>query len=104
MLKCKVTCASAGGQDQEDGGPEERVPHTVHGSDHGGLLPVVLDAVRRRGHDGNVRTPQHHQPGGQRGAVAAGQEQHRHQPAHLHPHEQTGESASSTCTTALFTR
>lgn len=56
----------------------------------------MLDAVRRRGHDGDIRPAQHHQPGGKRGALPPRQKQHRHQPPHLHPHEQTGES------TALF--
>lgn len=54
----------------------------------------MLDAVRRGGHDGNIRPPKHHQSCGQRGALAAGQEQHRHQPSHLHSHEQTGEAAT----------
>lgn len=86
-----------GGEDQKDGRPEEGVSHPVHGPDHGRLLPAVLDALRRGGHDGDVRAARHHQPGGQRGALAAGQEQHRHQPAHIHPHEQTGEPEPAPC-------
>ncbi|XP_077462508.1 opsin-3-like isoform X4 [Stigmatopora argus] len=65
-----------------------RVPHPVHGRHHSGLLPRLLDAVRRRGHDGHIWSAGPHQPCGERGAVHPGQEQHRGQPGHLHPDEQ----------------
>ncbi|CAK6984539.1 opsin-3-like [Scomber scombrus] len=71
-----ASCFLSGGSCPAHGGAAQRVPHPVHGVHHGGLLPAVLDAVRSRSHDGNVRPAGPRQPGGQRGAVA---------PRHINP-------------------
>ncbi|MEQ2283278.1 hypothetical protein AMECASPLE_009527 [Ameca splendens] len=80
-------CNFSGWEDPEEFSQKERVPHTVYGSNHSSLLPVVLDAIWCCSHDGNIWPTQHHQPCRQRGTVTSGQEQHRHQPCHLHPDE-----------------
>lgn len=88
--KVPSSCLS-GGSYQADSSSSARVSHSVHGHHHGGVLPDLLDAIRRCCHDGHLWPARTHQPCCQRHPFNPCQDQHRHQPCDLHPHEQTGE-------------
>lgn len=91
----KLLCLSVlGRKDTQDSSAETGIPCFVHGYHHRGVLPSVLDAIWCRGHDGYIWPARNHLTGGQRGALSPRQEQHGHQPAHIHPDEQTGNSTN----------
>ena len=95
ILKISTSCFvfPLPGQQRELGGePPQRAAGAGDGRHHGGVLPGLLAALRSGGAALHLRPPRLPEPGGEHHAVAAGQVLHRHQPFHLHIHEQAGEA------------
>lgn len=95
ILKISTCCCfPLPGEQREFGGePPQRAAGAGDGRHHGGVLPGLLAALRSGGSALHLRAPRLPEPGGEHHAVAAGQVLHRHQPFHLHIHEQAGEAA-----------